>query len=45
MAFQELVTGWPPGRVKPSVQPLIALQPVLATVTLAMKPLFHEFAV
>ena len=44
VVFQELVTLWPPGSVKPSAQPLIGLLPVLATVTLATKPLLHEFA-
>ena len=40
-AFHEPVIAWPPGRVKPSAQPLIALLPVLATVTVAVKPLLQ----
>ena len=42
VVFQELVTLWPEGRVKVSAQPLTGLLPVLATVTLATKPLFHD---
>jgi hypothetical protein len=32
------VICWLPGKLKVSVQPLMALLPVLATVTLAVKP-------
>ena len=35
-AFQELVMVWPAGSVKPSVQPFSAVDPVFATVTLAV---------
>src|SRR5690242_1641897 len=41
VVFQELVMAWPPGSVKPRFQPLIALLPVLATVTFAVKPLLQ----
>ena len=37
------VIVWPLGSVKASFQPLIALLPVLATVTFAVKPEFQTF--
>jgi hypothetical protein len=40
--FQELVTDWPLGSVKVSAHPFTGLLPVLATVTFATKPVFHE---
>lgn len=41
VAFQALVTVWPPASVKVSFQPLIALLPVFVTVTLFVSPVFH----
>src|ERR1035441_6432260 len=39
--FQEFVIFWSPGKVKPSVQPLIGDVPGLEMVTLATKPQAH----
>jgi len=41
VAFQALATFWSPGKVNASVQPLIVDVPVLAMVTLAVKPPAH----
>jgi len=41
LAFHDEVIVWPPGSVKASRQPLMALLPVLATVTFAVKPEFY----
>lgn len=41
VAFHPLVMVCPLGRVNASCQPLMALVPVLATVTLAVRPVFQ----
>ena len=41
-AFQNPVMRWSPGNVNRTVQPLIAVVPVFATVTLAVKPPCHS---
>ena len=43
--FQALVIFWSPGKVKASVQPLMAELPVLAIVTLAVNPPCHWLGV
>ena len=44
VAFQALVTFWSPGNFQPTVQPVQAVVPVFATVTLAVKPPPHSLA-
>src|ERR1051326_5602225 len=44
VALQELVTCWLPGQVQVTCQLWVAVVPVLATVTVAVKPVSHEFA-